>query len=58
MIQVLAKAVKRLFEVDIVLPERVVGIKDQVLPRHFGTFGARWNGISTITSTSTGMPFL
>jgi hypothetical protein len=32
MVQVIAELVERLFEIDVVFPERVVGVEDEVLP--------------------------
>lgn len=62
MIQVVAELLKRPFEVDVVLPQSVVRIKDEMLaPRdQNGTCvrGASLNGISTTASTSTGSPCL
>src|ERR1017187_871525 len=53
-IQILHKLVERPLEVDIVLPQRVVGVDDQVLTGHFAPLGAKRNGISINASTSTG----
>src|SRR5579883_869578 len=43
-------------EVDIVFPERVVGVDDQKLSGHLGVLGARRNGISKTASTASGAP--
>src|ERR1700692_3910016 len=59
MIEELAKAVERIFEINVVLPQRVVGVKDQVLRGmgfHFSGRGAKRKGISTRISTSIGSP--
>src|ERR1017187_5476210 len=62
MIQECHKLHERALEVDVVLPQRVVGIDDQILAVHgcgcgfgFGR-GARWKGISKMASTSTATP--
>src|ERR1043165_659856 len=54
--QELDELVEGALEVDVIFPERVVGIKDQVPARHFAARGARWKGISNTASTSTGRP--
>src|SRR2546426_12694100 len=46
----------RALEIDVVLPESIVGIHNQVLAIHLAVRGARRNGISKTASTSTGMP--
>src|ERR1035437_8124220 len=56
MIQERHKLLERTLEVDVVFPERVVGIDDQVLAVHCFGRGARWNGISKMASTSTATP--
>src|ERR1035437_1398565 len=56
MIQKRHKLLERTLEVDVVFPERVVGIDDQVLAVHCFGRGARWNGISKMASTSTATP--
>src|ERR1022692_4887793 len=62
MVQERHKLLERALEVDVVFPERVVGIDDQILAVHgcgcgfgFGR-GARWKGISKMASTSTATP--
>src|ERR1017187_651281 len=56
MVQILDKLIECPLEVDVVFPQRVVGIDDQELACHLGTLGARRNGISITASTSTGWP--
>src|ERR1039458_4795515 len=56
MIEERHKLLERALEVDVVLPQRVVGIDDQVLARHNFGRGARWKGISKMASTYTAMP--
>src|SRR5450759_4323012 len=56
MIQERHKLLERALEVDIVLPERVVGIDHEVLAGHCLGRGARWKGISKMASTSTATP--
>src|ERR1035438_152932 len=62
MIQERHELLERALEVDVVLPQCVVGIDDQILAVHgcgcgfgFGR-GARWKGISKMASTSTATP--
>src|ERR1035438_6944532 len=62
MVQERHELLERALEVDVVFPERVVGIDDQILAVHgcgcafgFGR-GARWKGISKMASTSTATP--
>src|SRR5262245_62037825 len=56
MSQVFDKFVEGALEIDIVLPQRIVGIHNQVLTIHFAFRGARRKGISKIASTSMGKP--
>src|SRR5262249_40510253 len=44
------------FEVDVVFPERVVRVDDQVLRSHRRSLGARRKGTSKTASISTGSP--
>src|SRR5690349_23729549 len=56
MAEILAKFIKRFFEVDVVFPKGIVGVDDQMLARHFVASGSRRKGISKMASTSTGRP--
>src|SRR5260370_41407268 len=56
MVQKRHKLFERALKVDVVFPQRVVGIDDQVLAVHWFSRGARWKGISKMASTSTGTP--
>src|SRR5258708_8264053 len=48
MVQKRHKLCERALKVDVVFPQRVVGIDDQVLAVHWFSPGARWTGISKI----------
>src|SRR5579864_652266 len=60
MIEKVDELLEGVFKINIVFPQRVVGVDQQVLPggriAHRWTRGASWNGISATTSTSTGLP--
>src|ERR1022692_2639946 len=57
MVQESDKLLERALEVDIVLPERVVGVDQKELAGHRrGGLGARRKGTSNTASTSTGTP--
>src|SRR5260370_42669370 len=56
MVQKRHKLFERALKVDVVFPQRVVGIADQVLAVHWFSRGARWKGISKVASTSPGTP--
>src|SRR6185312_8406039 len=59
-IQILAEFLKRILEIDVVLPKRVIRVEDEMLASRIQNGTAAWgasrNGISTTTSTSTGSP--
>src|SRR3954452_15377178 len=55
-IQVIDEVVEGALEVDVVFPERVVGVDDQELSVHWADLGASRKGISKTASTSTGSP--
>src|SRR5262245_9475536 len=54
--QKIDEVVEGAFKVNVVFPEGIVCIDDEVLSCHLVGRGARWKGISKTASTSTGAP--